>query len=64
MDEEPRCDFVLAVLLDLENRKANSYYLFPKADFSKVQLTLTEANIFDLSQYKHSSIEAIFGSPH
>lgn len=64
LDEESKCDFVLAVLLDLENLKADSYYLFPKADFSKVQITLTEANMFELRQYKHASLEAIFGSPH
>jgi DNA invertase Pin-like site-specific DNA recombinase len=61
MDEESKCDFVLAVLLDLENREAASYYLFPKADFLKVQITLTEANMPELSRYKHSSLGAIFG---
>ncbi|KAB0331038.1 recombinase family protein [Janthinobacterium sp. PLB04] len=64
MDEESRCDFVLAVLLDLQNQKADSYYLFPKADFLKVQITLTEANMSTLRQYKHASLDAMFGAGH
>ncbi|MDN2710621.1 recombinase family protein [Janthinobacterium sp. SUN118] len=62
MDEESRCDFVLAVLLDLENTKANAFFLFPKADFLKVQITLTEATMPTLSRYRHASLDAIFGA--
>ena len=60
LDEESRCDFVLAVLLDLENTRASTFYLFPKADFLKVQITLTEANMRTMEQYRYPSLNAIF----
>lgn len=60
LDEESRCDFVLAVLLDLENTKASTFYLFPKADFHNVQITLTEANMHNMEQYRYPSLNAIF----
>lgn len=60
LDDESRCDFVLAVLLDLENTKASTFYLFPKGDFLKVQITLTEANMHNMEEYRYPSLNSIF----
>ena len=56
-----RASFVLAVQLSANNESIAAYYLLPRAAFGDAAITLREERSGELSDYRFSSIAAIFG---
>lgn len=61
MDDVPRPDFVLAILLDKENTRADRFYLIPRNRVQTPAFIFKEERPDDFVEFRAATLPAIFG---